>query len=227
MKARTILLLSAAAFFCVFHCSRAIPWNEERFELDSQLSETAAATTSLHRYTRDIASTVTSVVESFISGTIQIPEDIVQNILRVIRGFINTVESFIASMVQSVRSVVDSFSSGLGETADFFLERKRRAVLDIMEMVPDVMLHPVNFLERSVDTARNYANGQMGSMTEQAMNILWNYGLKVLLPWVHSASEQLEKSKDLPSTVRNMLHDFDATYSLLQTLGYIDSKSGR
>ncbi|CAK9807398.1 hypothetical protein ANTQUA_LOCUS5183 [Anthophora quadrimaculata] len=225
MKARTILLLSAA-FFCVFHYARAIPWSEERFDLDSQLSETAAAT-SVHRYTRDLASSLISTVENIISGTIQIPEDIVQNIVRFIRGVINTVEALIGSGVRSLQSVVDSLSSGLGETADFFLERKRRAVLDIMEMVPDVMLHPVNFLERSVDTARNYANGQMGLMTEQAMNILWNYVLKVLLPWIHSASEQLEKSNDLPSTLRNVLHEFDSTYSLLQTLGYVESKSGR
>lgn len=225
MKARTILLLSAA-FFCVFHYARAIPWNEERFDLDSQLSETAAAT-PVQRHTRDLVSIVCSVVEQLISGTLQIPEDIGKHILHVIYGIVATVESFIASLVEAAQAVLDNFSSGLGNTANFLLERKRRAVLDIMEMVPDVMLHPMNFLERSVDTARNYANGQMGSMMEQAMNILWNYVLKVLLPWVHSASEQLEKSNDLPSTLRNVLHDFDSAYSLLQTLGYVDSNSGR
>ncbi|CAK9794616.1 hypothetical protein ANTPLA_LOCUS50 [Anthophora plagiata] len=223
MKAPTILLLSAA-FFCVFHYARAIPWNEERFDLDSQLSETAAATL-VHRYTRDLASSLTGVVERVMTDTIQIPENVVQNILRFIRGLIIKLESFTDSAMQSARSTIDSLSSGLGKTTDFLLERKRRAVLDIIEMVPDMMLHPVSFLERSVDTARNYANGQIGSMTEQAMNIVWNYVLTVLVPWVHTVSEQLEKSNDLPSTLRNMLHQFDSTYSLLQSLGYVDSKS--
>ncbi|KOC59152.1 hypothetical protein WH47_11228 [Habropoda laboriosa] len=110
----------------------------------------------------------------------------------------------------------------VSEGASLVNPRRRRETLS--ELVPDVVQYPLDLLQRSVDTARNFATDQIGSIAGRMVSAAWNIVTTVVIPWLHRAAEQLEKSNDLPATLRTLLGDFDYAYTIFQTLGYIGPK---
>ncbi|XP_015433199.1 PREDICTED: uncharacterized protein LOC107189229 [Dufourea novaeangliae] len=141
-------------------------------------------------------------------------------------GLVGEIQRFVLDPSEiSIDRLQEWFSTMKNQIEGHPSDKKRRSTLTwlggALLGVPRAIVHPVEFLQKSVTDTQNLILGGMENVASEGLRLLWRFLSTTGIPWLHDFLNRLEKMDILPPTAVTFIEQFNTFYGLLQFLGYV------